>query len=106
MKAFVIIGAVLATIGIIIYQFGFEKLPVKPGSVSRDEMIKSCDEPLPKNMTMTPEQAAEMKVACKCMADASATALNSKDGVTAIDWMTQVQKNSEACMAKAGIRTQ
>jgi hypothetical protein len=106
MKVLVIIAVVIATIGIVIYEFGFQKIPIPPGGVPRDDMIKACNEPFPKYTMTTPEQAAAMQIACKCMADASATALNKKDGTTMIDWMTEVQKNSAACMAKAGISTE
>jgi hypothetical protein len=106
MKALIIITAVLATIGIAIYQFGFQKIEIKPGSVSLDEMTKTCDDPSFNDSRMTPNQAADMNIACKCMADASAVALSKEGGTTMIGWAADVQKNSAACMAKAGVRTE
>ena len=107
MKVLLIIAAVLATVGIGVYQFGFQKIQIEPGSLSADEMTKTCeDNSFRKDAAMTDAQAAQMKIACECMMTASAAALNRKDGVTAIDWMTEVQQKTTACMAQAGISTQ
>ena len=104
--AFVIAAAVVVTIGIAVYQFAFEKIRVEPGSLSRDEMIKTCDGLRQGDTKLTLAQNEQMKTACECMMDASAAALKNKDGVTVIDWMTQTQQQTTACMAKAGISTQ
>src|SRR5689334_4778296 len=106
MKAIVIIAAVLATLGILVYQFGFQKIDIKTGSASRDELAKGCDDPSFNDSRMTPKQAADMKIACKCMAEASAKALNKDGGTTMIGWAADVQKDSAACMAKAGVATE
>lgn len=107
MKPLLIIAAVLATIGVGVYQWGFQKIEVEPGTLTADEMTKSCkEESFRENTTTTEAQAAEMKIACECMMTASAEVLNRRDGVTAIDWMTEVHSKTIACMAQAGISTQ
>lgn len=101
---FIIVGCVVAIAGILVYQFGFQKIRIEPGTVSPEAMTKSCNDSLYKDLPAA--EAAQMKTACECMMQANAAALNKKDGVTAIEWMTEVQKQSAACMAKAGISTQ
>ena len=107
MKALLIVAVVLAMVGIGVYQFGFQKIEIEPGSVSAEELNKACqDESFRKDSAMTEAQAAQMKIACECMMAARAEELNRKDGVTVIEWMTEVHQKTTACMAEAGISTQ
>jgi len=106
MKVFlIVIAAIVVVVGLGVYEFTFKKISVQQ-SMSRDDAMKTCREMVAKSATTAAVPDPRMETVCECMMDANAAALNKKDGVTMIEWMTEVQKNTAACMAKAGIPTQ